>query len=168
MDLKEMSGLEVLQAIVDRKLPPPSMAETMSLRLERVEKGYAEFSATAGEQHLNPAGTVHGGFAATALDSVTGCAIHTMLGPGDIYSTIDLNVKMIKAVPVGAKLKAESKVIQVSKRLGTSYGNLIDEKGTIYAHATATCLVTRSNSSVQSKGWSDGSRHSSGEIPIAS
>ena len=120
------------------------MAETMSLKLEKGEKGYAEFSATAGEMHLNPAGTVHGGFAATALDSVTGCAIHSMLGPGDIYGTVDLNVKMIKAIPVGVKLKAESKVIQVSSRLGTSYGSLIDENGSIYTHATASCLVTRS------------------------
>ena len=147
MNWANLSGLESLKLIVEGKIPPPSMALTMSLKIVKVEKGYAEFSAVADDRYLNPAGTVHGGFAATVLDSVTGCAVHTMLEAGDTYGTVDLNVKMLKPIPLGVQLIAKSWIIQVSSRLGTAYGTLTDDKGTLYSHATATCLITRKNSS---------------------
>jgi uncharacterized protein (TIGR00369 family) len=119
------------------------MAETMSLTLSKVEHGFAEFKAKAGRQHLNPMGTVHGGFAATVLDSVTGCAVHTMLQAGESYGTVDLNVKLLKPVPIDTEMTAEAKIIHLSRRLGVSEGVLKDCNGTLYAHATATCIISR-------------------------
>ena len=77
-------------------------------------------------------GGVHGGFAATVLDSATGAAVHTMLDPGESYSTIDLNVKMLRPVPRGIELRAKGKVIHMSRRLGISDATLTDDNGKIY------------------------------------
>jgi uncharacterized protein (TIGR00369 family) len=143
MNSDSMSGLEVIQMIADGNLANPSMAETMHMKIAKVGHGSIEFKATAGENHLNPMGGVHGGFAATVLDSATGAAVHTLLAPGESYGTIDLNVKMLKPVPVGKELTARGQVINKSRRLGISEAVLKDEQGQIYAHATATCMILR-------------------------
>ncbi|MFK7200600.1 PaaI family thioesterase [Acinetobacter baumannii] len=95
------------------------------------------------DNHLNPLGGVHGGFAATVLDSVTGCAVHTMLPAGVGYGTIDLNVKMCRPLPQNQVLIATGKVINLSKNLGISEGKITDEEGKLYAYATATCMIIR-------------------------
>lgn len=143
MKISELSGLDILRKVMNGDIPPPSMAVTMQMRLSLVEKGHAVFQAEAGSGHLNPMGTVHGGFAATVLDSATGCAVHSMLGPGDTYGTVDLNVKLLKPIPVGVAMYAEARVIHCSKRLGVSDALLKDEQGTVYAHGTATCMISR-------------------------
>ncbi len=88
-------------------------------------------------------GGVHGGFAATIMDSVTGCAVHTMLEAGIPYGTIDLQVKMLRPVPLGEEVIAESKLINLSRRLGVSEGSLKNQNGKVLAHATCTCMVIR-------------------------
>ena len=143
MQLNALSGIEVLQRVMDGRIPPPTMAATMQMTLVHVEKGVAVFQARAGDRHLNPMGGVHGGFAATVLDSATGCAVHSMLGPGDSYGTVDLNVKMLKPVPVDVVLQAEARVIHCSRRLGVADALLKDEQGCVYAHGTASCLISR-------------------------
>lgn len=143
MNPLEMSGLELIQAIIDGKLPPPSICETIPMRITAGARGHVTFSARADQRHLNPLGGVHGGFAATVLDSVTGCAVHTMLDPGVGYGTVDLNVKMLKAVPLDHDLIAEGKVIHLSKSLGVAEGSIRDASGALYAHATATCAILR-------------------------
>lgn len=82
-----------------------------------------------------------GGFVATVLDSAIGCVVHTTLGENVGYATIDLNVKMLKKVPLHKPLKASAKIIKISKRLGISEAVLQDDQGNIYAHATATCMI---------------------------
>ena len=89
-------------------------------------------------------GGVHGGFAATVLDSVTGCAVHSLLESGVAYSTVDLNVKMVRPVPLDRELTAIGKIIHMSGRLAISEGRLQDGDGKILAHATATCMILRS------------------------
>lgn len=143
MSIAEMSGLEVMQAMLEGKLPPPSITLTMPMKGVEVEHGRILFEATADDRHLNPLGGVHGGFAATVLDSVTGCAVHTVLEAGVGYGTVDLNVKMMRPVPQNVRLLAEGKVINISKSLCFSEGTLTDERGKIYAHATATCMILR-------------------------
>lgn len=142
-DMASMTGLELMQALVDGTIPRPSIAETMGLTMEAVKEGWALFHARADARHLNPLGMVHGGFAATALDSATGCAIHTVLEPGIGYATVDLDVKMLKAVPREVVLRAEAKVMHVSKRLGVAEATLRDAEGNLYSHATATCMIFR-------------------------
>jgi len=143
MVISQLSGLEQLQYVVDGKIPPPSMGVTMGAKAVEVKEGFAKFSAIASDAHLNPMGGVHGGFACTLLDSVTGCAIHSVLAPGETYGTIDLNVKMMRPVPKNTQLFAEGKVINISKSLGVSEGKLVDAEGKLYAHATCTCKIIR-------------------------
>jgi len=143
MDIEKLSGLELLQQVRSGKLPHPTMADTIPMKVIEIDKGTATFEAQADRRHLNPMGGVHGGFAATVLDSVTGCAVHTMLGPGETYGTVDLNVKMVKPVPRNTLLRAKGTVIHMSGRLGISEATLVDDKGTVYAHATCTCMIIR-------------------------
>ena len=143
MPIDTMSGLEVLQAIRDGDIAHPSIAETMNMKFAEVDSGKVMFLAHADERHLNPAGGVHGGFAATILDSVTGCAVHSMLEKGVPFGTIDLAVKMMRPIPIGVQLFAEGKLINISRSLGVSEGSIRDEAGKIYAHATCTCMIIR-------------------------
>jgi uncharacterized protein (TIGR00369 family) len=138
-----MTGLELMQAMVDGRLPMPPIANVIPMRGVAAEHGRIVFEAQADERHVNPMGGVHGGFAATVLDSVTGCAVHTVLEAGVGYGTVDLNVKMLRPVPRGVPLIAEGKVISVSRSLGVSEGTLKDAEGRLYAHATATCMIFR-------------------------
>lgn len=141
MSIKNMTGLEVMQALVEGKIPPPSMAETIPGKGISAEKGKVLFEAKADERHLNPMGGVHGGFAATVLDTVTGCTVHTMLEAGVGYATIELNVKMLRPVPKNAPLLAEGRIISVTKSLGVSEGTLKDAQGRLLAHGTAMCML---------------------------
>jgi len=143
MNPLEMSGLELIQAAADGKLPMATMAETVPMRIVEVSRGRVRFSVRADGRHLNPLGGVHGGFAATVLDSVTGCAVHTTLEAGVGYGTVDLNVKMLRAVPLDIELVAEGSVIHVSRSLGVAEGSLRDAAGTLLAHATCTCAIIR-------------------------
>lgn len=99
MNPKEMSGLQIMQAFAKGLFPTPGIAKTMPMEPVEVEQGRVVFTATANESHTNPLGGVHGGFAATVLDSVTGCATHTVLAAGEGYGTIDLNIKMCRPIP---------------------------------------------------------------------
>ncbi|WHP07726.1 PaaI family thioesterase (plasmid) [Acinetobacter corruptisaponis] len=140
----EMSGLEIMQAFKQGLVPQPGIAKTMGMEgVGDVEFGRIVFTATADERHSNPLGGVHGGFAATVLDSVTGCATHTVLAAGEGYGTTDLAIKMCRPMPFNKKLIAEGKVINVGKNLVISEGYLRDEDGKLYAHATATNMIIR-------------------------
>ncbi|WP_180016934.1 MULTISPECIES: PaaI family thioesterase [unclassified Acinetobacter] len=145
MDLKNLSGLQIMQEMLKGNLPMPSMATTIPMSASEVEPGHVTFLVKADERHLNPMGGVHGGFAATVLDTVTGCAIHTLLEAGVGYGTIDLNVKMCCPIPHNQELKAIGKSINLSKNLGISEGQILDDEGRIYAHATATCMIFRNS-----------------------
>ena len=141
MNVKEMTGLQLLEAMCAGKIPTPSISATIPMQPYQVTHGSIHFKAKADHRHLNPLGGVHGGFAATVLDSVTGCAIHTMLEAGVGYGTIDLNIKMCRPIPKDKELIAIGTVINMSKNLGISEGKIIDEEGKLYAHATATCMI---------------------------
>lgn len=143
MNPKEMTGLQLLQAMCAGKIPPPSISETIPMYPYEVSEGNISFKAKADSRHLNPLGGVHGGFAAAVLDSVTGCAVHSMLEAGVGYGTIDLNIKMCRPIPQDKELLAVGTIINISKNLGISEGKIIDIDGKIYAHATATCMIIR-------------------------
>lgn len=143
MNPKEMTGLQIMQAFAKGLFPTPGIAKTMPMAPVEVEQGRVVFDATANESHTNPLGGVHGGFAATVLDSVTGCATHTVLAAGEGYGTIDLNIKMCRPIPFNKTLRAEGRVINVSKSLVISEGYIRDENDKIYAFATATNMIIR-------------------------
>ncbi|MGA9698949.1 PaaI family thioesterase [Acinetobacter sp. ANC 3781] len=143
MNPKEMTGLQFLQAMCAGKIPAASISETIPMQPYDVSEGTIHFRVKADHRHLNPLGGVHGGFSATVLDSVTGCAVHSMLEAGVGYGTIDLNIKMCRPIPKNKELHAMGTVINMSKNLGISEGRIIDEEGKLYAHATATCMIIR-------------------------
>ena len=143
MNIKEMTGLEILKAMMQGQIPPASISEIIPMQPKKIEQGNVEFVVKADQRHLNPLGGVHGGFAATVLDSVTGCTIHTLLEAGVGYGTIDLNIKMCRPIPKNVELTAIGTVINISKNLGISEGKIIDDNGKLYAHATATCMIIR-------------------------
>lgn len=120
MNINALTGLQFLQAMADGKIPPASISQTIPMQPERVEEGKISFVVQADDRHLNPLGGVHGGFAATVLDSVTGCAIHTRLEAGVGYGTIDLNIKMCRPIPKNQPLTAIGEVINISKNLAIS------------------------------------------------
>ena len=141
MSIATMTGLEIMQAFAAGKFPKPTIAETIPMDFQTVEHGGVTFSATATDRHLNPMGGVHGGFAATVMDSVTGCAVHTTLEPGEGYATVDLNVKMVRPIPQNVQLNAEGRVINRSRSLAISESTLKDDEGKLYAHGTASCMI---------------------------
>ncbi|APW38028.1 aromatic compound catabolic protein [Rhodoferax koreense] len=136
------TGLEVLQAILRAELPYATIAQTLDFLLVDVGPGRAIFQGTPGAAHLNPMGTVHGGWFATLLDSALGCAVHTLMPAGRGYTTAELGVNMVKALtPKVQRVRAEGKVIHCGRQLATAEARLVGADGTLYAHATTTCLL---------------------------
>jgi len=144
-DLKQvahMSGLELLQAILDGKQPAPPIARTLNYRLTEISTGRAVFTGTPSLDHYNPIGTVHGGYVATLLDSAMGCAVHTTLPAGQGYTTLEFKVNFVRPVlDTTGELRAEGVVIHAGKRTATAESRLLDGAGKLYAHATTTCLI---------------------------
>jgi len=140
----EHTGLEYMQAMVEGRVPAPPIAYLMNMRAMAVSDGRAVFTGTPGEQHFNPMGTVHGGFAATLLDSALGCAVHTTLPQGMIYGTAQLNVNLTQPImPDVGVLVCEANVIHRGRRMVTAEATLTGQAdGKLYAHATTTCFVS--------------------------
>ena len=137
-----LSGLELMQAMLRGELPSAHIAQTLDFILVEVGPGRAVFQGTPGPQLLNPLGTVHGGWFATLLDSALGCAVHTMMPKGRGYTTAELGVNMVKAItPKVQRVRAEGRVIHSGRQLATAEARLVGPDGTLYAHATTTCLV---------------------------
>jgi uncharacterized protein (TIGR00369 family) len=143
MNPREMAGFDLLKAVSEGKLPYPSIADTIPMRITELTKGTIKFIVKADNRHINLLGSVHGGFATTVLDSVTGYAVHTVLDAGVGGSTVDLNVKMLRPIPLDVELFGEGCVIHISKSLGVSEGAIKDNDGKLYAHGTATCIILR-------------------------
>ena len=142
--LLELDGLQQLQAMRSGEMPPPPIMDTLGFTDLRPEPGRVVVEMPAAEFHYNPLGTVHGGWTATVIDSALGCAVHSTLGPGEIYTTLDLQVRFVKAILAGTgRLRAEATVVHVGKRTATAEARLVGPDGTLYATATASCLVTR-------------------------
>lgn len=136
------TGLEMMQAMLRGEIPYPPIAKTMDFQLIEVGEGLAIFQGTPGPAHLNPMGTIHGGWYATLLDSALGCAVHTMMPAGRGYTTAELSVNLVRAIgPKAPRVRAEGKVIHCGRQLATAEARLYGPDGTLYAHGTTTCLV---------------------------
>ncbi|BEP60775.1 PaaI family thioesterase [Variovorax sp. V213] len=136
------TGLEMMQAMLKGEIPFAAIAKTLDFTLLSVGPGVAVFQGTPLAQHLNPLGTIHGGWIATVLDSALGCAIHTMMPVGRSYTTAELSVNYVRGVtPKVQRVRAEGKVIHCGRQLATAEARLVGPDGTLYAHATTTCLV---------------------------
>jgi uncharacterized protein (TIGR00369 family) len=139
-----LSGMEYLQKIVAGELPPPPIGVLMNFRIAELSEGHAVFVVEPAEYHYNPIGVVHGGVAATLLDSAMGCAVHSTLPEGASYTTLEIKVNYIRAMSSETGLvRCEANVIHVGGRTATAGGRIIDEQGKLYAHGTTTCIIFR-------------------------
>ncbi len=136
------TGLEFLSDMVNGRLPQPPMCATLGFHLAEVSNGYARFDGLPEFRHYNPIGTVHGGFAATLLDSALGCAIFSTLARGEGWTTLELKLNLVRPISkdTGTVL-AEGRIIHRGRTVATSEGTVKDRAGKLYAHATTTCMV---------------------------
>jgi len=140
--MRNSSGLEFLQKFALGELPRPPIGALMDFKLLEVGPGRAVFTVEPAEYHYNPIGTVHGGLAATLLDSAMSCAVHSMLPPGVGYTTLEMKVNFVRALTVATgTVRSEGSVIHMGSRTATAEGRIVDLSGKLYAHATTTCLV---------------------------
>jgi uncharacterized protein (TIGR00369 family) len=140
----EMSGLEFVQGLVDGTLPLNTMAGTLGYDVSEVVSGRVVVTAEPNGSHLNPAGTVHGGLAATMLDSAMGLAIHSMLDKGVRSTTLEFKISLVRPItPETGLIKAEGVALNCGRRIGTAEGRVTDSQGRLLAHGTTTCLIFR-------------------------
>lgn len=139
---REMSGLAFVQGLADGTLPLNTIARTLGYDVTEAASGRVVVTATPSDSHLNPSGTVHGGFAATLLDSCMGLAILSTLDKGLGQTTVEFKISLIRPItPETGLIKAEGTVLNRGRRVGTAEGRITDDKGRLLAHGTTTCLV---------------------------
>lgn len=140
--VRGLNGIEYLRAIMRGEIPPPPITRLMGIELVSVEAGRVVFAATPGEQHYNPIGVVHGGLAATLLDSAIGCAMQTKAPPGFFYTTIELKVNYIRPLLASTgRVFGEATVLHAGRQTAFAEARVVDANGKLYAHATSTCMM---------------------------
>jgi uncharacterized protein (TIGR00369 family) len=139
---KEMSGLEFVQGLADGTLPLNTIARTLGYDVAEAVDGRVVVTAEPTDAHLNPAGTVHGGLAATLLDSCMGLAVQSTLEKGTGQTTLEFKISLLRPItPETGLIRAEGVVMSRGRRVGTAEGRLTDGKGRLLAHGTTTCLI---------------------------
>ena len=140
--VRTVDGLTLFKGLLEGRYPAPPISKALGFKVTEVELGRVVFDYTPVFEHYNPLGSVHGGIAATLLDSVMGCCIHTMLKAGTGYTTVEIKVNYVRAMTdKTGPVKAEGKAINVGSRIATSEGRLYDGAGKLLAHGTTTCLI---------------------------
>lgn len=141
-DMATLSGIEALSRVVAGEYPAPPIAERMNFALIEVGEGKAVFKGVPGMQHLNPLGGVHGGWAATVMDSALGCCVHTLLKAGEAYSTAEMKINYTRPItPDTGEVTCEGKVVHKGRTLAVSEARLTDANGRLLAFGTETCSI---------------------------
>ena len=139
---KEMTGLEFVQGLASRTLPLNTIAKTLGYDVAAAELGRVLVTITPTGDHLNPAGTVHGGLTATLLDTCMGLAVQSTLEKSEAQTTLEFKISLIRPItPETGNIWAEGIVINRGRRIGTAEGRLTDANGRLLAHGTTTCLI---------------------------
>jgi uncharacterized protein (TIGR00369 family) len=142
--LRGKDGLDQLRAIARGDAAPPPIAAVLGFTIDEVERGRIVFSVAADEMHENPMGTMHGGIVATLVDSAMGCAVFSMLPAGTAYTTLELKTNFVRPIVQNTGVvRAEGRVVHIGGRVATTEARVVDADGTLYAHATSTCLIMR-------------------------
>lgn len=140
--LKSLSGLEFMQRMLAGEIAQPSIADTLGFRAVSVERGQVVFAGQPGGNARNPMGQIHGGYAATLLDSCMGCAVMTMAAVGIGYTTLELKVSYVRALNLeSGELRAIGRALHVGRQVGFAEGEIRDAGGRLVAHGTTTCLM---------------------------
>lgn len=139
---RNRSGLDYLRAIAAGELPPPAIVATMNMNIGEVDEGRVVFTAVPQEYHYNPMGVVHGGLAATLLDSALGCAVLSTLAQGFAFTTLELHINYTRTITTQTgELRCEARVIHGGRQIATAEARLTDANGKLYAHGTTTCMI---------------------------
>jgi uncharacterized protein (TIGR00369 family) len=138
-----MAGLDYVRAIYSGEIPPPPIAVVMNFSIEELEEGRAVFIGEPGEEHYNPIGVVHGGYASTILDSALGCSVHTTLPEGVGYTSQTLEVKYLRPITRDTgRVRSEAVVVHRGRKNAVAEAKLTDvETGKLLATGTSTCLI---------------------------
>ena len=140
--MASMPGIDFVRAIFDGKLPSPPIMQTIEPFDCTAEPGVVEMHSIPALRHYNPIGSVHGGYAATLLDSAMGLAVHSMLPAGTGYTTLEFKVSFIRGMTKDTgPVRTEGRTLNVGRRTATAEARITDTKGRLLAHATTTCLV---------------------------
>ncbi|MBL4733373.1 MAG: PaaI family thioesterase [Rhizobiaceae bacterium] len=140
--MMQFSGLELMQQIIDGELPGPTIARTMNINLTEAGDGTVIFEGIPLSDHYNPSGAVHGGWAATIMDSALGCAVHTKMQAGMGYSTIEFKVHLVRPIfSHTGRVICEGNVVHVGRTIATSEATLKTMGGKLLAHGTETCAI---------------------------
>src|SRR5712664_4247427 len=140
--MASMAGIDFVRAIFDGKLPAPPIMQTVEPFDSTAEPGVVVMHSLPGYRHYNPIGSVHGGYAATLLDSAMGLAVHSALPAGTGYTTLEFKVSFIKGMTKDSGVvRTEGRTLNVGRRVATAEARMTDSKGRLLAHATTTCLV---------------------------
>jgi 3-hydroxyacyl-CoA dehydrogenase len=139
-----LSGLEYMRKMMAGELTRSGMAHLMDFKLVEVSEGRAVFTIKPDERHYNGLGIVHGGLAATLLDSALGCAINTTMPVGKIFTTLEMKINYVRPIRrETGEVRCEASVIHIGGRVATAKGRIVDASGKLYAHGTATCMLFR-------------------------
>jgi uncharacterized protein (TIGR00369 family) len=139
---KEMSGLEFVRGLADGTLPLNTIARTLGYDIAEATSGRVVVTAEPSDAHLNPAGTVHGGYSATLLDSCMGLALQSTLEKGYGQTTLEFKISLVRPMtPETGPIRAEGVVLHRGRRVGTAEGRITDSNGRLLAHGTTTCFI---------------------------
>ena len=139
---RTLSGLQWMQGWAEGRLPAPPIGQVFDFDIAQVEPGRVVFTGTPDARFYNPIGTVHGGYAATLLDSYMGCAVHTTLAPGQWHTTLEIKINYVRPMFENTgEVRCEASVINMGKTVATADGKLLDGKGRLIAHGTTTCMI---------------------------
>jgi uncharacterized protein (TIGR00369 family) len=139
---KQMTGLEFVRGLASGELPLNTIARTLGYDVAEAERGRVLVTLVPTDAHLNPAGTVHGGLTATLLDSCMGLAIQSTLEKDFSQTTLEFKISLVRPItPESGEIKAEGKVLNCGRRIGTAEGRVVDAQGRLLAHGTTTCLI---------------------------
>jgi len=141
-ELVNESGLDFLHGVASGKYPSPPMAETIPMQPVEAVEGQIIFEAEPEERFCNPMGTIHGGYSATLLDTVMGCAVHSTLEPGWSYTTMEIKVNYARPMTAQTgRIRAVGKVVTRGKQSAIAEGRILDSKDRVIAFATTTCML---------------------------
>ena len=141
-DVADMTGMEMLQAIIAGKLPAPPIAQTLSFWLAEVGEGRCVFEGETGPHLLNPLGVVHGGWALTLIDSAAGCAAHTLLPAGVGYASVETKANFTRPIKHDTgRVRAEGRVVTRGRQIMSAEARIVDSAGRILSHGTSTLMV---------------------------
>ena len=144
-DLAQLDGLSALRAMIAGALPPPPIATLLGFHLVEVEPGHAVFEGAPSEEHYNPIGVVHGGYAATLIDSAIGCAVHTTLPAGTAYTTTDVQVRFVRPITRDTgRIECIGEVVHRGRTLATAEAKVVAGER-LLAHGTASLLILPSD-----------------------